>query len=249
MKKVLRLILAFQLLTLSCFSQTDTIYKYLRKDRTETTKDSAVHYVKFYRDNNTWLGKEYNFKNEQLESEGSFSEPALKKRIGSFKHYNDDGSLSNVQEYSEGKLTEKTYYYKNGNKRSSILYNKKNKSEQKGWDENGQEIKNFIVEKGARFEGGAEGWRRYLEEHLNVDAAAQAGAPVGNYIVRVEFVIDKEGRVSEIGDVQFPTTCRPCATEAVRVIMQGPLWEPAIQNNVPVIYQAIQYVTFQVSNR
>ena len=103
------------------------------------------------------------------------------------------------------------------------------------------------VEKEAKFPGGMEGWKRYLERNLNANVAADDGAPTGNYTVKVQFIVDKEGGISNVQAIEIPKACPSCGPEAVKVIKKGPKWEPAVQNGRNVIYQAIQYVTFQVA--
>jgi len=103
------------------------------------------------------------------------------------------------------------------------------------------------VEKEAKFPGGPEGWKRYLERNLNANVAAEDGAPMGNYTVKVQFIVDKEGAISNVQAIEVPKACPSCGPEAVKVIKKGPKWEPAVQNGRNVIYQAIQYVTFQVA--
>jgi len=103
------------------------------------------------------------------------------------------------------------------------------------------------VEKEAKFPGGMEGWRKYLERNLNANVAADDGAPTGNYTVKVRFIVDKEGAISNVEAIEVPKPSPSCGPEAVKVIKKGPKWEPAVQNGRNVIYQAIQYVTFQVA--
>jgi len=228
------------------FSQSDTTYKYFSKAYKETTKDSAFTYVKFYKQGNLWHGAEYFMKKGGLKSEGNYLQMSFETPTGSFNNYTEAGKLDNIAEFADGKVLQKTFYYKTGDKKSWILYSDKGVQQQKGWDETGKEIKNYVVEREARFKGGMEGWRRYMEKHLNANVAADAGAPEGDYPVQVQFIVSKEGYASNVKAVSIPLKCKPCASEAVRVISEGPEWEPAIQNNEPVLYQAVQYVTFQV---
>jgi protein TonB len=102
------------------------------------------------------------------------------------------------------------------------------------------------VEKEARFPGGMEGWKKYLERNLNSNIAADEGASLGYYTVKVQFLVDREGAISNVIAIEVPAACPGCAVEAVRVIQKGPKWEPAVQNGRKVNYQAIQLVTFQV---
>jgi|SRR4028119_2369692 periplasmic protein TonB len=103
------------------------------------------------------------------------------------------------------------------------------------------------VEKEAKFPGGPDGWRKYLERNLDANVAANDGAPTGNYTVKVQFIVDKTGAISNVKAIEVPQTCPSCGPEAVKVITKGPKWEPAVQNGRNVIYQAIQFVTFQVA--
>jgi protein TonB len=103
------------------------------------------------------------------------------------------------------------------------------------------------VEKEAKFPGGLGAWKNFLERNLNAQVAADDGAPAGNYTVKVQFIVNKEGAVSDVKAIEVPKSCPSCGPEAVKVIKRGPKWEPAVQNGRNVIYQAIQNVTFQVS--
>ena len=103
------------------------------------------------------------------------------------------------------------------------------------------------VEKEAKFPGGPEAWRRYLERNLNANVAAEDGAATGNYTVKVQFIVDKEGNISNVSAIEVPKACPSCGPEAVKIIKKGPKWEAAVQNGRNVIYQAIQFVTFQVA--
>jgi periplasmic protein TonB len=102
------------------------------------------------------------------------------------------------------------------------------------------------VEKEAKFPGGPEAWRKFLERNLNANVAADDGAPAGNYTVKVQFIVDKEGNISQVQAIDVPRACPSCGPEAVKVIKRGPKWDPAVQNGRNVIYQAIQFITFQV---
>jgi hypothetical protein len=244
MKNVLPFITLFFICS-SSIAQSDSTIIYFSKEEKEITKDSAFSYVTFMKKDNLWHGRGFYVKNSSLKSDGYYADKNFSKPVGSLKNYKEDGSLHFTTEYNNGEPVEKTFYYKNGNKKSWISY-KGEQNEEKGWDEKGKEILGFVVEREARFKGGSEGWRRFLEKHLNANVAASSGAPVGQYQVKVQFIVSKEGYVSNVKAVEIPKACKPCATEVVSVLLNGPQWEPAIQDNEPVKYQAIQYVTFLV---
>lgn len=102
-----------------------------------------------------------------------------------------------------------------------------------------------VVSLQARFPGGTDAWRRFLEKNLNRDEPVMNGAAPGSRLtVIVSFIVDREGNVSEVkaeNDPGYGT-----AAEAVRVIRRGPKWMPAEQNGRKVIYRQRQSITFMV---
>ncbi len=246
MKKIFLLVIYITIFGLGANAQNDTSLYYFSAAYKPTTSDSAYVVLKMFKKNEAWFGREFYKKDNGLKSEGIYLENNPETPEGSFKNFKENGSLDYIADWNNKRLVSKSWFYKNGNKKSLIAFNDKSIVQQKGWDEEGKEIKNYVVEREARFKGGMEGWRKYLEKHLNANVAADAGAPAGIYEVKLQFVVNKEGYVSKVKAVNIPASCKPCAAEAVNVISGGPQWEPAIQNNEPVIYQAIQFINFQV---
>ncbi len=102
------------------------------------------------------------------------------------------------------------------------------------------------VEVEAQFQGGEKEWRRYLEKSAKGQVASDNGAPPGKYKVVIQFVVNTEGKISDI---------RPLTNygygmeaEAVRVLKAGPDWVPAVQNNKNVTAYRSQPITFIVSD-
>jgi periplasmic protein TonB len=101
-----------------------------------------------------------------------------------------------------------------------------------------------VVQQEAAFPGGLAAWSRFVERNLDRELPANNGAPAGKYTVTVSFIVDKEGKVSEVkaeNDPGYGT-----ASEAVRVIKKGPNWTPALQNGRNVISRKKQNITFVV---
>ncbi len=242
-------LLLFSMATATCvigFSQADTTLIYFSGYQ-ETTKDNADSYIKFYKQDNVLHGKQYFMRTGTLKSEGNYGEEKNGKLIGPVKYYSEKGILISIQLYNDSsEAVERTYYYDDGKKQSWILAGAQGKSDQKCWDRAGNEKLNCVIEKEARFKGGASGWSSFLEENLDASIAAESGAPVGHYAVTVQFIVSKDGAVSNVKPIGTPAGCPPCATEVVRVLNAGPNWEPATVNDEPVLYQAIQKITFVV---
>lgn len=103
------------------------------------------------------------------------------------------------------------------------------------------------VEVEASFKGGDREWRRFLEKNLNPDVPIENGAPEGSYTVVVQFIVDKEGKIS---DVKATTNHgHGMEEEAIKVIRKGPDWIPAIQNGRQVKAYRKQPITFVVSEQ
>ncbi len=244
--KLIATFIVFLSVSQSCFSQTDSTVVYLNNHREQTTPDSADTYIVFTKNGDSWNGKRYDKKSNALKSDGSYFETKADSYDGEVKSYGDEGVLDNVTLYAKGYPKETTYFYKSGSKKSFISFGVKSITKQTGWDENGNEIRGFIVQREARFEGGMSAWVSYLQRNLKADIAIETGAPVGRHMAVVEFLVNKAGEVSEVKAVGVPPKCSACAMEAVRVIASGPNWEPALLNNSPVIYRQRQSITFEV---
>ncbi len=227
------------------FSQSDTTTRFYDKNGKETTKDSAISHVKFFRQASLWHGMEYDTKRNVLKSEGDYNETNLATAVGSVDHYKEDGKLDFTIDYADGKPLSKTYFHKSGDKKSYTVYSDKGIETQKGWDENGKEIKNFVVEKEAQFKGGDEGWKKYLQKNLNETIPAALGLAAGNYEVQLKFTVNKDGIPTNVKTVSVPARCKACGTEALRVLKESPNWEPAILNNEPVIYETTRTISYK----
>ena len=98
------------------------------------------------------------------------------------------------------------------------------------------------VEIDAKFIGN---WKAFLERNLNANVPVDNGAPAGRYSVVIQFVVDREGNVS---DIQTLTAHGyGLEAEAVRVLKKATKWEPAIQNGIKVKAYRKQVIVFEVN--
>src|SRR5690242_499111 len=100
------------------------------------------------------------------------------------------------------------------------------------------------VEKEADYPGGIETWRGFLEKNLNPNVPVNNGAPVGKYTVYVQFVVNKDGSISDIKPLT--RLGYGMETEVVNLIKKSGAWDPAMQDGRPVKAYRKQPVTFQV---
>ena len=103
------------------------------------------------------------------------------------------------------------------------------------------------VEVEAALPGGASAWAKYVQRSLNANVPIDNEAPSGSYQVVVQFIVDKEGNVSDVK--ALTNHGYGMEEEAVRVIKRGPKWTPAIQNGRNVKAYRKQPITFIVSEQ
>jgi periplasmic protein TonB len=100
------------------------------------------------------------------------------------------------------------------------------------------------VENEAEFPGGDGAWRRYLEKNLNPNTPVDNGAPEGTYTVTVQFIVSKDGSISDVRALS--SHGYGMEEEAVKIIKKGPNWKPALQNGRNVNAYRKQPITFVV---
>lgn len=98
------------------------------------------------------------------------------------------------------------------------------------------------VEKEAFYPGE---WARFLMSNLNGAVPKNNGAQPGNYQAVVQFVVSRNGSVSDIKCIKDPGF--GIAQEAIRVIKLSGKWNPAEQNHRKVKAYRKQPITFQVT--
>lgn len=102
------------------------------------------------------------------------------------------------------------------------------------------------VEVEASFPGGEREWKKYLERNLDANVPVDNGAPEGTYTVIVQFIVDKEGNISDVK--ALTSRGYGMEEEAMKIIKKGPKWKPAIQNGRNVKAYRKQPITFLVTS-
>ena len=103
------------------------------------------------------------------------------------------------------------------------------------------------VEVEASFPGGLAGWQNFLFTHLKANTPIRRKAPAGTYTVTVQFIVDRQG---ELSDVKALTAHGyGMEEEVMRVVRKSPRWLPALQNGRKVKAYRRQPVTFVVSDK
>jgi len=100
------------------------------------------------------------------------------------------------------------------------------------------------VEIEASFPGGYEGWAKFLQKNLKADTPVKKGAKAGTYTVIVQFVVDREGNVTDLKALTHHGF--GMEEEVLRVLNKSPKWSPAQQEGKLVRAYRKQPVTFVV---
>jgi len=103
------------------------------------------------------------------------------------------------------------------------------------------------VENEAEFPGGDGAWRRYLEKNLDPNTPVDNGAPEGTYQVIVQFIVSKDGTISDVK--ALTNHGYGMEAEAMKIIKKGPKWTPALQNGRNVNAYRKQPITFVVQEQ
>lgn len=182
----------------------------------------------------------------KLEGRGIYADTAFTKPRALNTGYSEEGILLDSSFYFPGGETMFRYhYYKTG--KLHAVYTGNDKGEEissRGYDESGNEIKDFIFEKEAEFPGGPPAWMRFISNNIKSRVPIKNKAPNGTYKVIIRFRVDKNGQVS---DLKAETNLGyGMEEEAIRVIGKSPKWLNAIQYNRPVNAYRRQPLTFVV---
>jgi protein TonB len=100
------------------------------------------------------------------------------------------------------------------------------------------------VEIESDYPGGIAAWQRYLTKNLQYPEEAQNSEVQGQVVVK--FIVDKEGKVSDVEAISGPNELRD---EAVRVIRKSGSWTPAIQNGRKVKSYKSQPINFRLESQ
>lgn len=236
----------------SCFlfsnAQNQMITRYFDSSWKACSQDTAFFFTQFvkadtlYRSTSYWMGS------KKLHCVSGYTDTNFTKAVGLQVAYYENGNKSDSTHFASNGGIQTTYHYRENGTLAYRAFYDKAADELKGenYDSIGKRIPGFFTfQKGAIFADGTEGWVDYLSSHVKSNVPVKKGAPPGNYTVVVSFLVNKEGKVTEVTALNDPGY--GTAEEAERVIKNSPSWIPAIQNDKNVVYRQKQSITFQVT--
>lgn len=102
----------------------------------------------------------------------------------------------------------------------------------------------LAVEIDAEYPGGKKNWVRFLERNLRTEFLQESNLERGTYTVVVQFVVSKDGSLSDIKSVT--SLGHGLESEAEKAIAASGRWKPAIQNGREVKAFRRQSISFQI---
>lgn len=159
-------------------------------------------------------------------------------------------TLANTELVDENQsLFQQEWYHPGGHMSKKVVFIA-NRGQVITYDKNGVQLSSDSVftrkRTSAEFKGGASAWRTYLERTLNAKVPVSKGAPPGVHTVKIRFIINKDGTVSDIKpDTQVGYGMEE---EAVNVISSSSKrWIPATEYGLPVRSYRVQPISFSIS--
>ncbi len=101
-----------------------------------------------------------------------------------------------------------------------------------------------VVEESAEFPGGVSALKKYLTDKLQYPERAKEEAISGK--IYLQFVVSKEGTISNVMLKRGLPGCPECDAEAIRLIKAMPKWKPGKNNGKPVDSYFSLPVTFKI---
>jgi hypothetical protein len=103
------------------------------------------------------------------------------------------------------------------------------------------------VEVSPSFVGGQSAWAKFLQKNINPNVPVDNGAPEGTYTVMTQFVVDKNGKISDLKTLTH--FGYGMEEEVLRVMKLSPDWTPAMQKGEAVKAYRKQPITFSFTSQ
>ncbi|HKH63328.1 MAG TPA: hypothetical protein VKA49_20945 [Flavitalea sp.] len=227
-KPTFTLTVIFSIISLTSIGQNEKITRYFDSDWKKTSRDSAVYFTEIIKENDFYSYTSYWVESKRLNCKSAYLDTLSRKPVGQLIRYYENGQTEDSTIFYENGILKETYHYhQNGKLAVDYTYNLKTKKDiTKAYDEDGNPIKNFIYMQESKFQNDVSDWQNYLLRNLNEKVAERNGAPAGTYEVVVQFIIGKDGLVSDV----FALTKRGYGMEEelIRVVKNSPRWHPAV---------------------
>ncbi len=275
MKKILLPICIIVFLINYASAQSYKYVYYLDENLVSVEKSNASLIGKGLNDSTLFLVDCFDKITGKLSVSAHFPDSSLSRFEGRYREYYTSGQTKQEGNYENGEQQGEWFLWDStGLKTLSVLldkgkqisatqyhYYKGNLSSKRVQDSNGEEIMFVMYDKKGNeikddkifekadvkpvFQEDRITFQRYAIENTDTQVPYSKGASHGRYLVYINFVVEKNGQVTNVKSQSLEGY--GMEDEAIRVIKNSPLWKPALQNGNPVRFQMKEIVPFVVN--
>jgi hypothetical protein len=209
-------------------------------------KAAAFFYTKFIKQDSVYRCFSYWANSGKLNCRSAYKDTLFTTPAGVLIRYYENGKVEDsTWSFENGGIKNTYHYYPSGRLWAHAYHDAATgKDLSEGYDEQGNAIAGFIYIREAEFPGGGNAWMQYLSTAVNTKVPVKKGAKKGLYNVIIRFIIETDGRVS---NVEAETALGfGMEEEAMRVIKRSPKWSPLIVLGKTSRALRRQPITFQV---
>lgn len=229
------------LFTLSCFSQ-DTLW--LNASFVKVRRDSASQYQVTMKSATDSIGatvRTYSISNNLI-NEYQYGNYKARQLNGHQRVWYENGRIkSDINYYHDSIDGELNTYWDNGQLRRKDIYEKNRFVRGNCYTRLGQDTTYVEYRVMPQFNGGMQALREYLNGNLKYPTEAKKAGIEGS--VRVRFIVDKDGTISDLVVTQGHPSLVP---EALRVVRKMPPWIPGKMEGELTKFTYILPVTFRL---
>lgn len=247
---LLCLLLFFTICATTAFSQAERVFLLDAKgNETESSKKAKLLIREKKVSDTCWQRDTYNFSGPLIKTE-RFKDKDHATPHGRFTYYTKDGLFDSASSFLNGQPHGKWYYWNDTGRvylqkeyNMGVLVATIDMIKKAEEDKLKIDTTKKRVEKESEFPGGEASWKKYLEKNLKYPDRALKVNAKGE--VRVRFIVDKDGSLSDIEisrSVEFSID-----EEAMRIIRKSPKWTPATLDGEVAKSYKIQPLTFYFS--
>lgn len=227
--------------------------------------DECIYFMQMNKESDSLFVCKYYNKVGPMVRQESYKDSDLTIPEGRFCWYNSKGYLDSTGIVSNGRKDKFWEYLQNGISTQMIRYDKgkllttTDNAAKTFTDENGntipleeKRIADSVAMVGivstqieAKYKDGSQGWVNYLQKNLDTPDRLVSVLGEGRFTVIASFLINKLG---DVDDTYLIKSVEWSGDERIlKTLKNSPKWEPAMQENKPVIYRQKQSLTFTVS--
>lgn len=237
------------MLLLICFGSRaqEKVVQYYDSLWARSTPANAMYRTEFIKDGEVYRCYSYWKDSGVLYMRSTFADTVFGKPKEVQVSYYRDGKMKDSAVLDREGLTLRGYIFYPSGKKHAYIHRAPGTKDlvAEGYDESGKQINDFVYMREAAFKGGEEAWKKYIVKKLKKDFYNTKSDETLVLTVRVTFVIDKDGNVSN-PKIDKSSGWSDVDGDAISVISGSPKWIPGIYLNEPFNAYRVQPITYEL---